>query len=175
MRLGRLAALAAAAVLALSGCAGANPQSAAYVDGSPISQSQVDAIAGVLADSTETDDRPAGFAPTVLQILIQSKLVGRAAAEKGLSVPTTDRDAAIAGDATLSALSKNPVTTDFIRNYVDTSLLLQTEAGQAAALEVAERADIVVNPRFGTWDESQLALAQGSSGSLSEVAPLPQE
>jgi len=40
---------------------------------------------------------------------------------------------------------------------------------------VVERTTVTVNPRFGVWDDDVFGLVDGSTGSLSEVAPLPQE
>jgi hypothetical protein len=176
MKSGKLTALATTAVLALTGCASGSPQVAAYVGESQISQRQVDDVSRVLADiSTDTTDSAGGFSSTVLQIMIQSKIVGLGADARKLTVAETDRQAAISGDATLSALSQNPATASFVKDYVGAQLLLQTEAGVTAAQEVAEATSIRVNPRFGTWDDSRLGLAEGSSGSLSSVAPIRQE
>ncbi len=176
MKSGKLVALATTGVLALAGCASGSPQVAAYVGDSQISQAQVDQVAQVLADtSSDPEDTAGGFAPTVVQLMIQNEIVGVAADAKKLTVPDADRAAAIAGDATLSALSKNPLTTDFITSYVTTQMLLNTEAGATAAQEVALATPIRVNPRFGVWDDTRLGLIQGSSGSLSELAPLKQE
>ncbi len=176
MKSGKLVALATTAVLALTGCAGGSPQVAAYVGDAQISQAQVDDVSQVLADtSTDPEDTAGGFAPTIVQLMIQNEILRVAAETKKLTIPETDRDAAIAGDATLSALSKNPLTADFVKSYVTTQLLLNTEAGATAAQEVATGTSIRVNPRFGVWDDTQLGLIQGSSGSLSELAPLKQE
>lgn len=171
----KLAALATTGVLALAGCATGNPQVAAYVGEATISQTEVETIAGALAENTEAEDSASGFSTTVLQILIQSRIVEQAAAAKNLSVPEADRNSAIAGNESLAALAKNPAVTDFINDYVDTSLLLQTEAGATAAKEVAGATEVRVNPRFGTWDQTQFGLVEGSTGSISEAAPIKEE
>lgn len=176
MRSMKLAGLATAGVLVLTGCASGNPQVAAYVGDQTISQAQVDAVAKVLADSTtDTTDSGGGYAATVVQIMIQGKVAQAAAAAKGITVSDADRQKTLASNATLQTLAKNPVTADFITDYVDTSLILSKEEGQAAAKDVLAHTTIRVNPRFGVWDATSYGLVDGSTGSLSETAPIKQE
>jgi hypothetical protein len=172
----KLAGLAAAGVLALTGCASGNPQVAAYVGDQTISQSEVDAVAKVLADSTsDTTDTGGGYAATVVQIMIQGKVAQAAAAEKNITVSDADRQKTLASNTTLAALAKNPVSTTFINDYVDTGIILGTAEGQAATKELLSRTTIRVNPRFGVWDATTYSLVDGSTGSLSEAAPIKQE
>ena len=51
---------------------------------------------------------------------------------------------------------------------------LGTDAGKAAFQEAVDTITVRVNPRFGEWDPAN-GLVQGSSGSLSEAAAIPQE
>ncbi len=177
MRSVKLAALAAAGVLALAGCATGNPQVAAYVDGSQISQAQVDQVSQALADtSTDTADTAGGFRSTVVQIIIQSKVALKAAEANQIVITETQRDQEIAADQTLAALAKNPASTDFINDYVEAKLVVSTEAGQKAFSDQFAKTTVTVNPRLGTWDPQQGTLVEGTAGgSISSLAPLKQE
>ncbi len=178
MRSVKLVALIVTAVMALAGCAAEdNPQVAAYVDGSQISQAQVDAVSRVLADtSSDTTDTAGGFSGTVLQIIIQSKVAQAAAAANNIQITQAERDQAVAANDTLATLVKDPAATDFINDYVEATLVVSTDAGKQAFNEQFAKTDVVVNPRFGTWDSQQMALVDGTAGgSISSLAPLKQE
>ncbi|MFT4110599.1 hypothetical protein [Propionicimonas sp.] len=176
MRL-KLAALATTGVLALAGCASGNPQVAAYVDGTPISESQVDGPAEALANaSSDATDSASAFSATVLSIIIQSKVAAAAAAtDPSIAVTQAQRDTEIAGNETLATLVKDPAATDFINDYVEASLIVSSDAGKAAFTKQFAQTSVKLNPRFGTWDATQFAIADGSNGSLSSVAPIKQE
>ncbi len=171
----RLAAFVTAGVLTLTGCASGNPQVAAYVGAAQISQAQVDAVSRVLAEtSSDPTDTVGGFAPTVMSIMVQSELVRAAASAKGLSVSDADRQAFYATNDLYQLLLANPASADFMKRYADTAVLLGTDAGKAAFQEAVDTITVRVNPRFGEWDPAN-GLVQGSSGSLSEAAAIPQE
>ncbi|MGC3994260.1 MAG: hypothetical protein QM779_09165 [Propionicimonas sp.] len=173
----KLAALATTGVLALTGCATGNPQIAAYVNGTPISQAQVDGPAQALANaSSDTADTGSAFSATVLSIMIQSKVAAAAAAaDPSLAVTQEKRDSEIAGNETLAALVKDPAATDFINDYVEASLIVSTDAGKAAFTKQFAATSVDLNPRFGTWDPTQFSIVDGSNGSLSSEAPIKQE
>ena len=176
MRSVKLAALATTAVLALAGCATGNPQVAAYVDANQISQAQVDQVSQVLADtSSDPADTAGGFSPTVLQIIIQSQVAQAAAAANNIQITEAQREQAIASDETLTSLSKDPATADFINDYVEATLVVSTDAGKQAFNDQFAKTTVTVNPRFGTWDSQQNALVDGTAGgSISSLAPLAQ-
>ena len=161
----------------LAGCSTGNPQVAAYVGDSEISQSRVDEVSRVLAATSGDSTATVGdFSATVLQIIIQSTIAEKAADSLGVTISDAERDQAIATNETLTTLVNEPAATDFIKDYVEATLVVGTEAGMAAFTEQFDQTEITVNPRFGTWDAEQNALVEGTvGGSISSLAPLKQE
>lgn len=162
-------------VLALTGCTVTNPRVAAYVDGTPVSQAEVDTVSRVLAEAT-TDplDTAGSFAPTVLTIIVQSRLAAMAAEEKGITVTDAQRQTVIAQNEVYGTLLRNPDTAGFMTGFADASVILSDQSAVPVFQDVVSRTPVRVNPRFGEWDKAQAALAAGSSGSLSELAPVAQ-
>jgi len=172
MRSVKLAALATTGVLALTGCATGSPQSAAYVGPTPISMAQVTHLSNqVAAFTSDTSDSASTFNAAVVQILISSKI---ALATK-IEVTDAQRQQVMAADESLSALAQDPELADFVRDWADAQAIVSTDAGREAYLALAEKTTVRLNPRFGTWDSQKFAIASGSSGSISEVAPIRQE
>jgi hypothetical protein len=169
------AALATAGLLALAGCGG-NPQVAVYVGDSPIPLAKVEAISKVLADSSsDTYDTAGAFTPTVMQIMVQSKLAEQVAATKKITVTDDQRQSVYAENELYGVLLKNPVTADFMTSYASTAVILAGEPEQAAYRDLLAATNVRLNPRFGTWDPKTGGIAEGSSGSLSEAATPKQE
>lgn len=169
-----VAALATAGLLALAGCGG-NPQVAAYVGDVQVPQARVEAIAKVLADtSTDAYDTAGSFNATVMQILVQGTLAGQVAKAKGITVSDAQRQTLYAQNELFAILLKDPATTDFMRSYADTSIMLQDATALAAFKELMASTPIRVNPRFGTWDAEAGGLKEGGVGSLSDPAPIKQ-
>ena len=168
-------AVAVVGVLALTGCTVTNPRVAAYVGGTPITQAEVDAVSGALADaSPDTSDTAAEFAPTVLVIMVQNQIAARAAADAGITVSDAQRQSIIAQNELYGVLLNNPASTDFMNDFAGTSIVVSDQAGVAAFQEAAAKTTVRLNPRFGEWDADAVALVEGSSGSLSEWAPFKQ-
>ncbi len=169
-----VATLATAGLLAFAGCS-SSPQVAAYVGGSQIQQTRVDDVSQVLADaSSDASDTAGAFSATVMQIMVQTKVAEQAGVAKGLTVTDAQRQQIYAQNELYDGLVKNPLTTDFMTGYANTSVILSNEAALAAYKELMASTPIRVNPRFGTWDAAAGALVEGSSGSLSSVAPIKQ-
>ncbi|MCC6496792.1 MAG: hypothetical protein IT193_11125 [Propionibacteriaceae bacterium] len=169
-----VAALATAGLLAFAGC-GNSPQVAAYVGDFRVQQDTVEAVSQVLADaSSDAYDTAGSFSPTVMQIMVQTKLAAQAGEAKGISVTEEQRQQIYAQNELYAGLLKNPVTTDFMTGYANTSVILGNEAALAAYKDLIASTPIRVNPRFGTWDPEAGGLVEGSSGSLSSVAPIKQ-
>jgi hypothetical protein len=173
-------ALAATALLALAGCGG-NPQVAAYVGGptSPIDvqvqQSKVDTIAKAIADTTsDAYDTAVTFTAPVMQILVQSALVQKVAADAKITVTDAQRETFYATAALYPELVKNPATHDFMVAFADANTILADKTVGPAYTALVTKTQIRVNPRYGTWDAKSGGLVDGSSGSLSEVAPIKQ-
>lgn len=173
MRSGKLAVLATTAVLALTGCAG-DPNVAAYVNGSRISQAEVDTLARAIAQTVDTAGAEGTLRPVVLSILVQTKVAEVVAKEQKIEVTEAERQSVLASNPGLASLAQNPATADFILRYLNAGLVLSSDKGSVAADEVYARTPVRLNPRLGTWDAEAHAVAEGSSGSLSELAPLKQ-
>lgn len=165
MRPVKIAAIAAAGVLGLSGCAGSDPQVAAYVDGVEVSVSQVDTVSRAVANIN--GDIPGGFNSAVASAFVQGKLAQELAAENNVDL-SGQRAEALAGNG-LQSLANDPATQDFAAAYADFILIAQTESGMAALQGKSAAASITINPRYGEWDVSRVSIPDGASGSLSSV------
>jgi hypothetical protein len=168
-----VAGLAVVGTLALGGCAG-SPQAAAYVGNTQISQAGVDAVSKAIVEAGAAETTSVAR-NVVVQIKIQNEIAKQAAARANITVTDAQRQQLLAQNTALDPLLKNPETRDFTIDYVNTAVILNSDAGKKAATEVIGDTSVRVNPRYGTWDPQQLALAEGSSGSLSELAPARQE
>lgn len=171
---GLLVALVTAGLMALAGCGG-NPQVAVYIGEEQVPLSRVESVAKVLADTSPGAGVTASsFTPTVMQIFVQAELAARVAQAKGISVTEAERQSVYAQNQVYPLLLANPVSADFMKAYADTAVILGNEAAQAPYRELLAATPIRVNPRFGTWDAEQGGLVEGSSGSLSSLAPVKQ-
>jgi parvulin-like peptidyl-prolyl isomerase len=96
-RRSRLAAAAVSlvALASVAGCANANPAVAAYVDGTAITESQLDdAVAGV----EQTVQEGQQVSPqAVLDAMVHGVIAENIAAKNGVTVTDADRDAALKG------------------------------------------------------------------------------
>lgn len=166
-------AVLAAAVLALTGCAGANPQVAAYVDQQAINQSEVDKVSKVLADLSEDQtDGPGAFNTAVVSIMIQSRIGMRLAQEKSIQVTQAQRQEFFASSALLTALAANPLTVEFMNGYADVAVIARSPVGSSGLIEQARRTEVRLNPRLGQWDAQSVSVVTDSSGSISSPAPV---
>lgn len=165
----KLAALATVGLLTLAGCANGSPHAAAYVGDTQISLAQVEKVASTIAGvSSDPTDTGTAYRNDVVQIMISSQLT------KSTGIKPTDaqRQAVLGANGALSTLGQVPDLSAFINDWVDAQAIVGTDAGRAAYIEVVKKTEIKLNPRFGTWDPNQAAIVDGSSGSISEVAPI---
>lgn len=159
-------------VLALAGCSVSSPQVAAYVGDAQIAMTQVRAVAQAIADASGDAAGPAsGFESAVMTIMVQSKLAAKAAEAQSIAITDAQRESFYSQNEVYGPLAKNPASADFMRGFADLSVVVSTEAGVEAFREVLATTPVRINPRFGEWDPEQAALVEGSSGSLSELAP----
>lgn len=155
----RVVAVIGAVALAgtLAACSEGQPGAAAVVDGRVISASDVDTATRELSGLLQ------GVSPSaILTVLIFEPIIGEHVAEAGMGV--TDQQAedflaqqAAAQDVTLDGdLSAPSVAVG--RYLMEITALQQSDDGgaavQAAVSEDYAAADVTVNPRFGTLDES---------------------
>lgn len=166
-----LVALVTTGMLALSGCAGQSPNTAATINGVVITEARVDEIAQGLATVSGTPDAPGEQRMTAASILIRNEVGRQVGQVLGVTVPDADREAALAGSPQLAAMAAEPALTSFIDDYVD-SELLRNQVGETDFAVAAGGLDLTLNPRYGAWDAT-LGVLTGQSGSLSSPAPTP--
>lgn len=154
-RRGTLAAAAIALGVSLSGCQGANPGAAAYVNGGEITEMQV--TQGV-KDWESLTGQAVGRADIALA-LTQGRAYSDAAAELGISYDAAEMDTRIdqllqsvqlplttadLGDAGRQLLGLTVVMTDVQQQGLEQDLLL-----------AVAQAEIEVNPRYGSLVDGQ--------------------
>ncbi len=157
-----LMALVVAAMLVLSGCASQSPRDAATINGSTITVADLEAMQPVLEPYLQVKG-----AQSVLNMLILTRIGTEIVNQQKLTFSDAERSSAAAGVP--AELAKDPKAAGFVADY--TSFVLATSRlGQEGFIKAAGEQSVEVNPRFGTWDATQLSLA--NSGSLSSPAPL---
>ena len=153
-----------AGMLVLSGCAGQNPNHAAIIDGVAIPISEADAAFAVLEPYLQPPATPA----KAVGVLVTSRVGAQVAARLGLEFSAEER-AATTASVLPPDLAADPNAAVFTDDYVTLAMVSQ-QLGQEAFLKAASEIEVVVNPRFGTWDPEQLTVVAGG-GSLSSPAP----
>lgn len=143
---GSIVAVAAVGVLALSACGTAN--TAAVVDGQRISERDAqEAVTQIRqAQPSSTLDTPNAVASLVMAIFINRVAD---AAGKGLS------DSA-ARAAVVQIQDPTPATLELVKASLSWNQL--TNAEQTQAVDSAAKADIVLNPRYGTFNGKSAQL-----------------
>ncbi len=162
----KLVAVLATAILALTGCAKNSPNVAATVGGQEITISQVDAISKAVAAKSPDTPQWGNWRPAVLQVMVQAKLAKAAQQLAGITISDVQRQQVYATNEFYAALANDPVTAQFIADFVDTNLVLTDPKGQQAIAKVVPTVIVTVNPVFGQWDPNSAQLS-GTSGSLS--------
>ena len=138
-------ALSVVALAVTAGCANANPAVAAYVDGTAISQTQLDqAVAGV----QQTVQEGQQVSPqAVLNALVHGAIAERIAEKNGITVTDADRDAVLKG-SNLEPLLPIPAAKEVAYDIADQQIVAQ-KVGTDPYLQQIEQQDVTVNPRYG--------------------------
>lgn len=182
--------VAAAAALLLSSCSSTAPGVAAEVDGTRITDDQVDqfaevlcAIGGVPGGDAGAPSKTARF--TSLQILLTNQLTEEATDVSTVPQQTVSQmlegmSAAREGLSADQQATFDQVAEEFARSQQATVQLGRQSlleagtpaskitdqaaytAGQKAIAKVAEQLDVEVDPRFGTIENGQLQPSEGS-------------
>lgn len=160
------AALSLAALTAVAGCANANPAVAAYVDGTAISEKQLDAsVAGV----EQTVQEGQQVSPqAVLDAMVHGVIAEKIAARNGITVTDVDREAILKG-SNLEPLLPIPAAKEVAYDIADQQIVAQKVGGQPYLDQVAQQ-QVTVNPRYGVLDEKQKLVDGEKSGSLARPA-----
>lgn len=141
---GTVAGVALAAALTLSGCAGQNPDTAATVNGTVITEQDVAAVSRDMASMPTTG--PSVSNQDILVTLILRPFVVDAAQRTGSMVSASE------AKRLLSDGVPNPAqqTIDFAQTSLITRRLPQAEL--AKVVQQFRNAKVNVNPRYGTLD-----------------------
>ncbi len=157
-----IAALAALALTGgmLTGCS-TSPTTAATVDGTTITRAQLDqSYSGanqVLGDSNQLSKAE------VLTVMIQGVVAQDVAQRVGYTITDGDRDAKLS-----AAALAVPTARPFVYDVADTNLVA-ARVGEASLTGSIKAADVVVNPRYGTWQPNTSVSVTAGNGSLSRV------
>ena len=148
-RIGVLAAAVLAVTLAVTGCTTFQKAStAAFVNGAAISDSTVAQVVSQFNDNLATSDQQKVTESQVLGVLILAPFVLGQVKSSGSWAPDARYN---------TALQKIPDATQATKDFLATSVVLQqggplTENDVTAILDQLQKADVVLDPRFGTWD-----------------------
>lgn len=158
-RLTHVGAAATIAVLAtgLVGCGSADPAAAAIVDGKVIRETDLWAV---MDDLTRVPSNANLAVTDVLPALIQAKVVQEHATElKAPSISTQAiKDQLDAPDASGQRLGPwSPATVEALRDVNVLNAVMQS-GNQAKAVELIQKAQVTINPKYGTFDRQRLSL-----------------
>lgn len=148
-RAGGLAAAVLAAILALTGCTTFDKVStAAFVNGTAISDATVADVTRQFNTNLATTADQKIQESQALGVLILSPFVLSQVKSSGSWAPDARYNA---------ALQKVPDATQATKDFVATSIILAqggplTQTDVTAILAQLKKADVVLDPRFGTWD-----------------------
>lgn len=159
-------------VVAMAGCSQAEPNVAAYVASTKITDAQVDAaVKGVSATLTEGQQVST---PAVLNALIQGAIAEQLAAENNIVITDSERDQMLAGSNLVSLLAV-PAAKVVAYDVVDNQIV-STKLGSQAFLVALESRQVTLNPRYGVLDPKQKLIVSQQSGSLANpaITPTPQ-
>ena len=164
----RLAATAVAVVAlgATAGCSNASPSVAAYVDGTTISSSQLDAAVAGVGQTVQEGQQVSPQA--VLDALVHGVMADHIAAKNGVVVTDAERDAVLKG-SNLEPLLPIPAAAAVAYDVADQQIVAQKVGAQPYLQQVAQE-KVTLNPRYGVLDEQQKLIITDQSGSLAKPA-----
>ena len=163
------AVLAATAVLALAGCANAEPGVVAYVGDTRITQVQLDrAVDGV---SSTLQEGQQVSRDAVANAMIHGALAEQIAADRNISVTDAEREALIK-NSQLAGLLAVPDAKPIAFDVADQQIVARKVGPEAYLTEVGQR-PVTLNPRFGVLDPAQKLILPDRTGSLAKPASAP--
>ena len=161
--------VSAAAVLALAGCANAEPNVVAYVGDDRITQAQFDRAVSGVTSTLEEGQQVSRDA--VVNALIHGVLAEQIAADRRIRVTDSQRDEFLQ-TTDLAVLLNDPDARELAYDVADQQLVSDRVGAEAYVAAVRER-PVTLNPRFGVLDPAQkLITSVEQTGSLSKPAPL---
>ena len=162
--------LSAAAVLALAGCANAEPSVVAYVGDARITQGQFDrTVAGVTSTLQEGQQVSRD---AVVNAMIHGELAEQIALSRNITITDGERDEWLK-TTDLAVLLPEPDAKALAYDVADQQIVSE-EMGADAYLAAVRERPVTLNPRFGVLDPAQkLITSVEQTGSLSKPAPIP--
>jgi len=164
LRAGQAAVLALAALVltALAGCANAEPNVVAYVDGTKVTDRQLtDAVEGI--ESTLEPGQEI-LRDRVVNTLIVGVISTKLAAQNNITITDTDRDTLLRGsqlEPFLDVPKAKPVA------YAAADQALVSKAlGPEAYFAAVDKIPVTLNPRYGVLDVKEKTIVPGQTGSL---------
>ena len=156
-------------VLATAGCAKADPSVVAYVDGSEITQQQVDdAVAGV--SSILQEGQQVSHA-AVVNAMIHGVIAEKLAAANKITITDGERDALIK-NSNLAGLLNVPKGRPIAYDVADQQIV-SGKLGSEAYLAAVANEPVTLNPRFGVLDPNQKTIINDKSASLAKPVATP--
>jgi len=164
------ALLSVVTVLALAGCANAEPGVVAYVGNTRITQRQLDrAVAGVSATVQEGQQVSRD---AVVNVMIHGVIAEQIATKRNLSVTDSERESLIKSIGLTNLLAvpdARPIAFD-----VADQQIVAKKVGAEAYLNAVRDTPVTLNPRFGVLDPTRKLILEGQTGSLAKpVIPAP--
>jgi|RhiMethySRZTD1v2_1073278.scaffolds.fasta_scaffold04872_12 hypothetical protein len=156
-------------VLATAGCAKADPSVVAYVDGSEITQRQVDdAVAGV---SSILQEGQQVSQAAVVNAMIHGVIAEKLAAANKITITDGERDALIK-NSNLAGLLNAPKGRPIAYDVADQQIV-SGKLGSEAYLAAVASEPVTLNPRFGVLDPNQKTIINDKSASLAKPVATP--
>lgn len=151
-----------AAALALSACGSQQASAAAIVNGTTISEKDVQTVSTQLNTLAQGEQK---LTPSIVLLnLIVAPLVLAEADRAGKGVPDAQARKVI---ATVDKPSRQ--TLDFVRMQLAIPSL--STAAKAAILAKVGKAKVTVNPRYGTFDAKQIAITENTPNWIKASKP----
>lgn len=147
-----------------AGCAKADPSVVAYVDGSTITQRQLDdALDGV---SSILQEGQSVSSPAVVNVMIHGIIAEQIAAANKIAITDSERDALIK-DSNLAGLLNVPKGRPIAYDVADQQIV-SGKLGSEAYLAAVAKQSVTLNPRFGVLDPTQKTIIDDKSASLAK-------
>jgi hypothetical protein len=141
---GSIAAAAVAAVLAVSGCATAD--TAAIVNGQRITEQEVQEATSQITKAYPDSTLDSANA---LSSLVMAGFINQVADESGKGLSDSAAKAAVG-----EIVDPSPATLELVKSSLASQQLSTIEQGKV--VELARKAEVTINPRYGTFDAKQV-------------------
>jgi hypothetical protein len=156
--------LLAMATLLSSGCA-TSPNIAFTVDGINTGGYEIENL--VQSCARAFGQSPQELRSQVVSYALEGRIAARIMAEHGIEYSDIEREEILRNTATGSALLRDPACQQAGYGVADYALLLD-QLGMEAFIVAQEKVEIVLNPRYGYWDDTAAVVV--GDGSLSKMA-----